>query len=131
MPYTWTHNLLGADRLPPTNITMSTSHHDDASSPTFQSIFDAALDEYKKKTDRDLRTHPLAAELDHCNSHDAILLVFQKQADALDQARKSNKTFLNPLIHILHMFSESVAKFVGIVSLNGLTDRDHDHDRRA
>src|SRR5712671_7144675 len=113
---------------------MAPSHYNDASSPTFQSIFDAALDEYKKKTDRHLRTHPLAAELDHCNSHDAILLVFQKQADALGQARKSNKTlidFLNPIIHVLQMFSESVAKSVGIVSLTDLADCDHDDDRRA
>ncbi|KAH9956630.1 hypothetical protein BC827DRAFT_748325 [Russula dissimulans] len=98
-------------------ITMSTSHHNDVSFPTFQSIFDAASEKYKKKTDRDLRTHPLAAELGHCNSPDAVLLVFQKQADALDQARKSNKTlikWLKPIIHLLHMFPGTVAEVVGI-----------------
>ncbi len=56
----------------------------------FQSIFDAAFKEYEKKTD--LQMHPLAAELDRCNSTDGVLDIFQKQADALDETAKRDQT---------------------------------------
>jgi len=100
---------------------MSTSRKKTVSVSTFQSIFDAASNEYEKKTGRDLRNHPLAAEFDHCNSPDAVLDIFQKQADALDQAGKSDQTlvkWLNPTVHLLHMFSATIAVGVGLVSLN-------------
>jgi len=63
--------------------------------------------------------HSLAAELDHCNSPDAILKIFQKQADALDQAAKHNQTlikWLNPTVHLLYMLSATIAEGVGLVS---------------
>ena len=99
---------------------MSTSRNKNLSISTFQSIFDAAVKEYQKKTRRDLRTHPLAAEFNHCNSPNAILDIFQKQADALDQAGKSNQTlvkWLSPTIHLLYTFSATIAEGAGLVSL--------------
>ena len=99
---------------------MSTFRNNNVSVFTFQSIFDAASKEYEKQTGRDLRTHPLAAGFDHCNSPDAVLGIFQKQADALDQAGKSDQTlvkWLNPTVHLLYTFSATIAEGVGLVSL--------------
>jgi len=99
---------------------MSTSRNKNVSVSTFQSIFDAASKEYEKKTGGDLRTHPFAAEFDHCDSPDAVLDIFQKQADALDQAGNSDQTlvkWLNPTVHLLYMFSATIAEGVGLVSL--------------
>jgi hypothetical protein len=100
---------------------MSTPHNNKLPISTFQSIFDAASREYEKRTGRDLRTHPLAAEFDQCNSPDAVLDIFQKQTDALDQAGKSGQTlvkWLNPTVHLLYMLSATIAEVVGLVSLN-------------
>ncbi|KAH9956631.1 hypothetical protein BC827DRAFT_748423 [Russula dissimulans] len=96
---------------------MSTPHNNKLPISTFQSIFDAASREYEKRTGRDLRTHPLAAEFDQCNSPDAVLDIFQKQTDALDQAGKSGQTlvkWLNPTVHLLYMLSATIAEVVGL-----------------
>ncbi|KAH9173602.1 hypothetical protein EDB89DRAFT_2068714 [Lactarius sanguifluus] len=44
---------------------------------TFKAIFDNALEEYKKKTGTNLTTHPLANDLQTCDSPDAILTYFK------------------------------------------------------
>ena len=58
--------------------TMSTSKQ--ATSPSdssnFTQIFDTAVDEYKKLTKEDLRTHPFATDFDVCTTPDTILDVF-------------------------------------------------------
>ncbi|KAH9956629.1 ankyrin repeat-containing domain protein [Russula dissimulans] len=102
----------GVPPLFPIN-TMSTSHV----SPTFQSIFDAASKQYEKKIGQDLRTHPFAAQFDHCNSPDAVLDIFQKQADVFDQAGNSDKTlvkWLNPTVRLLYMLSVTIAEGVSL-----------------
>ena len=98
---------------------MSTACHSTAPFSTFQSIFDAALKEYEKKTGRDLRTHPLAAELDQCNSPDAVLDIFQKQADELDEIEERDQTsirWLSPTVHVLYRLSATLGGDVGMVS---------------
>jgi hypothetical protein len=86
---------------------------------TFQSIFEGASKEYKKKTGQDLRTHPLAAELDQCNSPDGVLDIFRKQADALDRTEERDQTlveWLDPVVHILYTLSATIGGSVGMVS---------------
>jgi hypothetical protein len=98
---------------------MSASSSATASFSTFASIFHAASREYKKKTGKDLRTHPLAVELDNCNSPDAVLELLQNQADALDDAGNSDQKlmrWLGPTVHILYMFSATLGEGVGLVS---------------
>ncbi|KAH9025584.1 ankyrin repeat-containing domain protein [Lactarius pseudohatsudake] len=48
----------------------------------FKSIIDAALSEYEKKTRKHLLGHPIATVLRRCDSVDAILAIFQGQAEA-------------------------------------------------
>jgi hypothetical protein len=50
-----------------------------APSSNFQSIFDAALTRYKKKTKNDLLAHRLTADLETCNSHSAVLAVLEEK----------------------------------------------------
>jgi hypothetical protein len=106
----------------PTSI-MSASSSTTASYSTFRSIFHAASKEYKKKTGQDLRTHPLAVELHNCDSPDAVLELLQKQADALDDAGKSDQAlmrWLDPTVHVLYMFSATLGEGIGLVSASEL-----------
>jgi len=48
-----------------------------APSSNFQLIFNDALKAYEKRTRNDLITHPLAAQLQECNSPSDILTVLQ------------------------------------------------------
>jgi len=96
---------------------MSTACHMTIS--TFQSIFDAASKEYEKKTGQDLGTHPLAADLDRCNSPDGVLDIFQKKAVALDEVEKRDQTlmkWLDPTVHVLLTLSAIVGEAVSRVS---------------
>ena len=101
---------------------MSTSNQTTDASPTnFTAIFEAASNKYKTLTGQDLRTHPLAAELEsHNNSPDSVLGVFQKQAQALDKFRSGDDKlmkYLTPIVNILFTFSTTAGADIGLVSL--------------
>jgi hypothetical protein len=91
------------------------------SSPSnFQLIINNALDKYKKCTKNDLLTHPLAVQLQSCNSASAILAVLQQQVEELDQSRSSDERWsrwLDPTVNILNALSSTVAAGVGLVCL--------------
>jgi hypothetical protein len=59
---------------------MSASQQASSATPNFQPILDKALKEYKRKTGKELTTHPLAEEIKGCSSPDAILAVLQGKA---------------------------------------------------
>ena len=71
---------------------ISTTNHTAVPSSTLISIFDAASNEYKKKTGQDLRGHPFADKLDSSDFADAILAVFETQVDALNQVQRNLRT---------------------------------------
>ncbi|KAH9983390.1 hypothetical protein BJV74DRAFT_797437 [Russula compacta] len=71
------------------------------SSSNYQVIFDNALDTYKRKTKKDLRSHPLLAQLEACDSPDAILTTLQQQIIGDDIWAK----WLNPTVNVLYTFS--------------------------
>ena len=88
----------------------------------FKSILDAglsrALCEYKKKTGKPLLEHPLATELQQCDSVDFIKAVFQGQAEAFQQFRDGDKRlmkWINPLVDVLSTFSDTIGEAAGIV----------------
>ncbi|KAH8979084.1 hypothetical protein EDB92DRAFT_1981522 [Lactarius akahatsu] len=70
---------------------MSQAPSTSTSSSNFQSIFNAALKAYEKKTKKDLLAHPLAAQLQACNSPADILLVLQDKVKELDQSRSADE----------------------------------------
>ncbi|KAH9003601.1 ankyrin repeat-containing domain protein [Lactarius hatsudake] len=82
-----------------------------SSSPNFQPIFEKAQQEYKKKTGKDLTTHPLAAEIRACDSPEAILTVLEGKANELNQSRSSDERltkWLNPTVNILNALSATL-----------------------
>ncbi|KAH9008124.1 hypothetical protein EDB85DRAFT_121188 [Lactarius pseudohatsudake] len=101
--------------------TMSSSLQPEASSssaPNFQPIFEKALEEYKKKTGKDLTTHPLAAEIKCCHSPEAILTVLEGKANELNQSRGSDERltkWLNPTVNILNALSATLGEGAGSV----------------
>ncbi|KAF8262350.1 hypothetical protein EI94DRAFT_1786766 [Lactarius quietus] len=88
------------------------------SSSNFRVIFNKALKEYKKKTKQKLDAHPLAAQLDECDSPAAILAILQDQVDQFNQAQSSDERlhrWLNPTINVLLAFSETLGEGISLV----------------
>jgi hypothetical protein len=99
---------------------MSHTHPTSSSSSNFQIIFDDALKAYEKRTRKDLRTHPLAAQLQNCNSPSSILDVLQQQVQELNQSQRRNERWtrwLDPTVTVLHVFSETLGESVTSVYL--------------
>jgi hypothetical protein len=95
------------------------SHLTAASSSNFQLIIDNALKAYEKRTKKDLLAHPLASQLQACDSPGAILTVLQQQVQ-LDQSRSSDdqwSKWLGPTVNILYSLSETLGEGIGLVSL--------------
>jgi hypothetical protein len=92
-----------------------------SSPPNFQPIFEKALEEYKKKTGKDLTTKPLAAEIKGCNSPEAILTLLQGKANELNQSRSGDERltkWLIPTVNILNALSATLGQGAGLVSYN-------------
>ena len=99
---------------------MSHTHSMPASSSNFQLIFNDALKAYEKQTKKDLLAHPLAAELQSCNSPTSILAVLQQQVQDFNRSRSSNvrlTKWLDPTVNVLFAFSETVGEGVSLVCL--------------
>ena len=95
-----------------------------STSSNFQLIFDNALKAYKKRTKKDLPTHPLAHQLEACNSPSRILDVLQQQVQELDQSRRRDERWtrwLDPTVKVLHAFSETAGEDVAAVCLSSCT----------
>jgi len=82
------------------------------------SIFDAALKTYKKKTGNDITSHPLATEFQSCDSPDAILSVLRRQIPTPDQSQSGDETFVKcliPTVNVLYTLSNTLGEGVGLV----------------
>jgi hypothetical protein len=88
----------------------STSHRD------FTSIFDAALESYRRKTKKDLASHPLLPRFQSCNSPEAILSVLQEQITALDKTKDGFTKWVTPTVNVLVAFSDVLGQAVGLVN---------------
>jgi hypothetical protein len=90
-------------------------------STCFQAIFQAALKSYRKQTKEDLLAHPLAYQLQSCESTSAILAILQDQVREFDKARSGDERltkWLSPTINVLNVFSSAVSAGVSLVSLD-------------
>ena len=116
-----THNHPSANK-PLALILMSHTHPTAASSSpsspyNFQLLINNALDTYKKRTRKDLRDHPLSAQLQACDSPTSILALLQQQLEGLDQSQSTDERWtkwLDPTIHVLLTFSQTMGT-VGLV----------------
>ena len=94
------------------------------SSSNFQLIFNNALKSYEKRTKNDLRAHPLAVELQDCNSPSKILAILHKQAQGLDQSLSGDDRWtkwLDPTVNVLYRLSETLGEGISLVSLKTCT----------
>jgi hypothetical protein len=86
----------------------------------FQSIFNAAVDRYETQTKNRLLTHPLAVQLQSCDSPATILFLLQGLVQQFDQGRSNDERFrswLNPTVNVLFAFSATLGEGVGLVNL--------------
>ena len=90
-----------------------------------ESMLDVALTEYRKNTGKDLLSHPLAIELQRCDSVDGILAILQRQANMLERLRDGNRRlmkWISPSVHILYSFSATLGDGLGLVRLRKRCD---------
>jgi hypothetical protein len=103
---------------------MSTSNQTtDLSTANFTAIFDAASNEYKTLTKRDLESHPFAVAFENSNSPDSVMKIFGKQAQAFDKFRNRDDklmAWLTPIVNILFTFSGTLGEGIGLVSISVL-----------
>ncbi|KAH8984851.1 hypothetical protein EDB92DRAFT_1802895, partial [Lactarius akahatsu] len=89
-----------------------------AASSRFQDIFQAALKSYQKQTKKDLIAHPLASQLQSCQSTSVILSVLQDQVREFDQAHSGDERltkWLIPTVIVLYAFSAVFSEGVSLV----------------
>jgi hypothetical protein len=91
-----------------------------SSESRFQAIFQAALKSYQKQTKKDLLTHPLASQLQSCDSTTAILAILQDQVREFDKSRSGDERltkWLGPTVNVLYAFSATISGGVSLVRL--------------
>ena len=89
------------------------------STSNYQYIFDNAIEAYKKRTKKDLRSHPLLETLQNCDSPDAVLKVLYEQTPGFNQSRGPNDKltkWLNPTVNVLCTFSGVIGGGVSLAS---------------
>ena len=93
------------------------------SSSNFVSIFNAALETYKRKTKNDLASHPLLPSLQSCETPEDVLTVLREQVPAFSASQNSDDRltkWVTPTVNVLHSFSETIGQGVGLVSIQTL-----------
>ncbi|KAH8991419.1 hypothetical protein EDB86DRAFT_1601869 [Lactarius hatsudake] len=75
-----------------------------APASNFKVIFEKALEAYERKTKQDLINHPLASQLQACDSPAAILTILQDQVHHFEQSRSGDerlRRWIDPTINVL------------------------------
>jgi hypothetical protein len=93
----------------------------------FPEIFEVALLEYTKKAEKDIKSDPLFAKLQDCNSSDEVLGVLEEQALSFEQYRRGDRKVqlmrrLKPIVEILSRLSTNDDLKEGIVSVRLTTN---------
>jgi hypothetical protein len=66
----------------------------------FTALFEAAMTDYEKKTGIALDKHPLAEQLQSCDSVESVATVLREQTQAFSEFREKDKV-LKPLKRVL------------------------------
>src|ERR1700761_8669332 len=89
-----------------------------SSSTNFETIFAAALKTHSKQTKTDIATHPLATQLQSCDSSSAILAILRIQVQTFDRSQGADERltkWLDPTVNVLFAFSATLGNGVGVV----------------
>jgi hypothetical protein len=100
---------------------MSSSPSTSTPQSNFVPIFNAALESYKRKTKKDLASHPLLSNLQSCDSPEAVLTVLRDQIPAFNQSQNRDDRLTKwviPTVNVLYTFSATVGQGVGLVNIN-------------
>ena len=89
-------------------------------SSTFQSLFDVALQDYENQTGTKLADHPLAKQLESCDSVLTVTAFLHERARAFHQFRGEDGKFMRSLkrvVHVLYTLSTNAAlgESIGLV----------------
>ena len=106
--------------LPSPRSIMSADPSTSTSNPNFASIFNAALESYKRKAKKGLTSHPLLPRFQSCDSPEAILTVLREQIPAFNQPQDGDDRltkWVSPTVNVLYAFSATVGQSVGLVCI--------------
>ena len=67
------------------------------SQSSFRILFDAALQDYKDKTGNTLTDHPIAKQLETCESISSITAILQEQAQVFREFRENDGKLMKAL----------------------------------
>ncbi|KAI9432771.1 hypothetical protein H4582DRAFT_2061583 [Lactarius indigo] len=87
------------------------------SSTNFGKIFGAALEAYNNQTKKDIASHPLATQLQPCDSPSAVLTILRTQVQAFDRSQSADERltkWLDPTVNVLYAFSATLGEGVGL-----------------
>ncbi|KAH9988880.1 hypothetical protein BJV77DRAFT_720936 [Russula vinacea] len=97
---------------------MSAAASASTSQSNFVSIFNAALETYKRKTKKDLASHPLLPSLQSCDSPEAILAVLREHIPVFSQSKNGDNgltKWVAPTVNVLYAFSATIGGGIGLV----------------
>jgi hypothetical protein len=80
--------------------------------PDVEALFNVAMADYARQTGQGLLNHPLTVMLDGCQTPEAMLAIFEKQAQAFDQFRNGDPKlikWLRPVVDGLYALAVSAA----------------------
>ena len=92
-------------------------------SPELKSLFEAALDDFEKRSGTNLLQHQIINKLANCQSADSVIDVLQQEAQAFRNFRGNDgklMTWLKRTVNVLHILSTSsvLGQAVGLVRLH-------------
>ena len=99
---------------------MSTGPSTSTSHSNFVPIFNAALEKYKRKTKKDLASHPLLPRLESCDSPETILAVLREQIPGFSESQDADDgltKWVTPTVNVLCAFSDALGQGIGLVSI--------------
>jgi hypothetical protein len=89
-----------------------------------RALFEAALQDYEKQTGITLAKHPLAGQLENCNSVESVTAILNEQARAFSEFRGSDKVtkLLKNVVSSSCMLSAcaDLGQSIGLVSKKAL-----------
>ena len=102
--------------MPSVPSTSSSQNH-------FAIIFNAALESYRRKTKKDLASHPLLPSLQDCHSPEDILSVLREQIPTFNQSQNGDdeiSKWVITTVKVLDAFSDPLGQVVELVNISTL-----------
>jgi hypothetical protein len=101
--------------------TVPTAPSTPTSPSNFVSIFNAALETYKRITKKDLASHAILPSFEACDSPKAVLAILREQVPAFGESQNCDNgltKWVTPTVNVIYSFSETIGQGVGLVNTN-------------